>query len=216
MKAAPAMESKAENTPPLRARGHPRISLKKHTPDDGGGVLGRGPDSPGPRGSAAVLISGMKNPGLSEIPMMYTKGCIAFRRFRFHWVKLSRQGNALSSISTLKFRACKNCELGFDNHKNFEEEEWHRTLAILGRAEALGCYLFSRKVFPSRCLYGLFIASQAKSRKPAEKRSRPRAGFPPGDASDWGTEPDVSLPRRPCSLPSKTRISRFPRTCNRC
>lgn len=48
----------------------------------------------------------------------------------------------LSSISTLKFRACKNCELGFDNHKNFEEEEWHDHIGNSGEGRNVG-------VFPS-------------------------------------------------------------------
>lgn len=84
----------------------------------------------------------MKNPGLSG-NLMYTKGCIAFRRFFGTGETIpASKGMPLSSISTLKFRACKNCELGFDNHKNFEEEEWHEHIGNSGEGRNVG-------VFPS-------------------------------------------------------------------
>ena len=77
MKAAPARYrfKAGEHTPP--PKGHaPQDILSKHNPpaDDGESSAG---DRPGIRGSAAVLISGMKNSGLSG-NLMYTKGCIAF------------------------------------------------------------------------------------------------------------------------------------------
>ena len=81
-----------------------------------------------------MLISGMKNPGLSG-NLVYTKGCISFRRFSAQ-VKLSRhQRECPSSIYTLKFRACKNCELGFVTTKILRRKSGTNTLAILGRAE---------------------------------------------------------------------------------
>ena len=83
-----------EYSPSTQGTGPPHgISLRKHNPP----ADGRGPDRPGPRGSAAVLISGMKNPGLSG-NLMYTKGCISFRRFSAR-VKLSRhQRECLSAF----------------------------------------------------------------------------------------------------------------------
>ena len=65
----------------------------------------------------------------------------------------------LSSIFTLKFRACENCELGFDNHKNFEEEEWHEHVGNSGEARNVGCSpLSSLESFPSPIFYSPIFA----------------------------------------------------------
>ena len=137
MKAAPpAIGFKAENAPPpLRARGRPTgYPSKNINPLPTAGERPR----QGPRGSAAVLISGMKNPGLSG-NLMYTKGCISFRRFSAQ-VKLSRHQRECPS----KFRACNSITT-----KILRRKSGTSTLAILGRAETWGVPLSSLESFPS-------------------------------------------------------------------
>lgn len=110
-----------EYSPSTQGTGPPHgISLRKHNPpaDGGGASSAGGPDRPGPRGSAAVLISGMKNPGLSRKSDVH-KRLYLVPPFFGTGETIPASKRMPLSISTLKFRACKNCEQGFDNHKRF-------------------------------------------------------------------------------------------------
>ena len=109
----------------------------------------------------------------------------------------------LSSISTLKFRACKNCELGFDNHKNFEEEEWHEHIGNSGEGRNVGCSpLFSRK-FPLPDASIVF----SNTSKPSPEETRRKAEPPQGGLPSRGR---VRLGNRAGCQPAKTSVRPCP------
>ena len=146
MKAAPpAIGFKAENTPPpLRARGRPAgYPSKNITPLPTTGERPR--QGAGEAGAKRICRRAHQR---HEEPRPFRKSDVHKRLYRVppffgtgETIPASK-GMPLSSISTLKFRACKNCELGFDNHKNFEEEEWHEHIGNSGEGRNVG-------VFPS-------------------------------------------------------------------